>query len=224
MADPELTLPIRLGLVEDDALFRALLRGALDALPGISVVADFREAESAERQLPVIAPDVVVLDIDLGVKSKNGVQLGMALRRVMPDLGILLLSHHREPEYLLSVPPDQTRGWSYLLKASVHNLETLERAIRGAAAGRVTLDPNLAQQVRSPVMNGVTLTERQLTLLHLMAQGYGNRAIAATMYLSLKTVENMVGKLYADLGLDSSSNERHARVHATLIYLRHALP
>ncbi|MNK73392.1 Transcriptional regulatory protein DegU [compost metagenome] len=222
MSDPGPTSPLRLGLVEDDNLFRVLLRGALDALPGISVVADFQEAESAERQIPAIAPDVVVLDIDLGVKSKNGVQLGLALRRALPDLGILLLSHHREPEYLLSLPSGQTQGWSYLLKSSVHDLETLERAIRGAAAGVVTLDPELAQQVRSPIMNGVTLSERPFMLLHLMAQGYSNRAIASAMHLSLKTVENMVGRLYSDLGLNSTSNERHARVEATLIYLRHA--
>jgi Response regulator containing a CheY-like receiver domain and an HTH DNA-binding domain len=219
-----MTSPIRLAIVEDDDLFRMLMRGALDALPGITVVGDFREAESAERELPAIAPDVVVLDIDLGVKSQNGVQLGLALRRLMPDLGILLLSHHREPEYLLSLPSDQTRGWSYLLKSSVHNLEALERAIRGAAAGMVILDPELAQQVRTPTLNGVTLSERRFMLLHLIAQGYSNRAIAERMYLSLKTVENMVGKLYGELGLNSCSSERHARVEATLLYLRHAVP
>ncbi|MNU07452.1 Oxygen regulatory protein NreC [compost metagenome] len=71
-------------------------------------------------------------------------------------------------------------------------------------------------------MNGVQLSARQLTLLELLAQGYNNKAIAERMSLSLKTVENMVGTLYGDLDLDSSSPERHARVEATLFYLKAA--
>lgn len=218
--DLEPTSPIRVALVEDDNLFRELMRMALDALPGISVIADFRDAPSAEREIPLLAPDVVILDIDLGVGSKNGVQLGLSLRRALPDLGILLFSNHREPEFLLSVPTEQAGGWSYLLKTSVQDVETIGRAIHGSAAGVVTLDPQLAQQVRSSLVNDVPLSARQLTLFELMAQGYNNKAIAQRMGLSLKTVENMVGLLYRDLGLNFGSSERHARVEATLLYLK----
>lgn len=214
------TSAIRLALVEDDNLFRELLRLVLGALPGISVIADFRDAQSAEMEIPSLAPDVVVLDIDLGAASKNGVQLGLALRRALPDLGILLFSNHREPEFLLSVPPEQAGGWSYLLKTSVQDVETIERAIRGSASGVVTLDPQLARQIRSPLVNGEPLRERQLTLLELLAHGYNNKAIAERMCLSLKTVENMVGKLYGDLGLDAGSSTRHARVEAALFFLK----
>jgi DNA-binding NarL/FixJ family response regulator len=221
-ADSEPYRTIRLALVEDDNLFRELMRMALDALPGITVIADFRDAETAERELPALAPDVVILDIDLGLGSKNGVQLGLALRQVLPRLGILLFSNHREPEFLLSVPPNQAGGWSYLLKASVHNVETLERALRGSAAGMVTLDPRLAQHFRSPLPSGSPLSARQVTLLQLMAQGFSNRAIAEQMCLAPKTVENMIGQLYGALDIDSGSSERHARVQATRYYLKNA--
>jgi DNA-binding NarL/FixJ family response regulator len=213
---------IRLALVEDDNLFRELMRMALDALEGITVIADFRDAASAEREIPALAPDVVMLDIDLGVDSKNGVQLGLALRRALPQLGVLLFSNHREPEFLLSVPAEQAGGWSYLLKTSVQDVETLERAIHGSAAGMVTLDPRLAEQVRSPLMNGSPLTPRHLVLLQLIAQGYSNKAIAERMIVSPKTVENMIGMLYSELGIESRSSELHARVQATLLYLRGA--
>ncbi|MNK75501.1 Transcriptional regulatory protein DegU [compost metagenome] len=219
---PEPKPPIRLVLVEDDNLFRELMRFALDALPGITVIADFRDAETAERKIPALAPDVVMLDIDLGVDSKNGVQLGLALRRALPEVGVLLFSNHREPEFLLSVPPDQAGGWSYLLKTSVQDVETLDRAVRGSAKGMVTLDPRLAQHVRSPLANGSPLSPRQITLLQLMAQGYSNKAIAERMILSPKTVENMISTLYGDLGIESSNSETHARVQATLLYLRNA--
>jgi len=219
---PEPKPPIRLVLVEDDNLFRELMRMALDALPGITVIADFRDAETAERSIPALAPDVVMLDIDLGVDSKNGVQLGLALRRALPKVGVLLFSNHREPEFLLSVPPEQAGGWSYLLKTSVQDVETLERAVRGSAKGMVTLDPRLAQHLRSPLANGSPLSPRQITLLQLMAQGYSNKAIAERMFLSPKTIENMIGTLYGDLGIESSNSETHARVQATLLYLRHS--
>ncbi len=220
MIDVHPASPIRLALVEDDDLFRTLLRAALSAHPRFQVVAEYRDPERAEAELPEIAPDVVLLDIDLGFNRKNGVLLGIALRRQLPDLGVLLLSHHREPEFLLAVPSELTHGWSYLLKSSVHSVERLERAIEGAATGLITMDPELTPLGRHPIVNGVTLTERQYLLLHFMAQGYSNKAIAAQMVLSLKTVENMVGKLYSDLGLDSGSHERHARVEATLLYLQ----
>jgi len=212
--------PIRLAVVEDDDLFRALLRTALSAHPRFRVVADYQDPERAEAELPAIAPDVVLLDIDLGLNRKNGVQLGISLRRQLPELGVLLLSHHREPEFLFAVPSELTHGWSYLLKSSVHSLERLERAIEGAAAGLVTMDPELMPLGRQTVVNGVALSERQYQLLHYMAQGHSNKAIAALMHLSLKTVENMVGKLYSDLGLNSADTERHARVEASLLYLR----
>ena len=221
-AAPEPKPPFRLVLVEDDNLFRELIRLALDALPGITVIADFRDAETAEREIPALAPDVVMLDIDLGVDSKNGVQLGLALRRALPTVGVLLFSNHREPEFLLSVPPDQAGGWSYLLKTSVQDVETLERAVRGSAKGMVTLDPRLAQHVRSPLANGSPLSPRQIALLQLMAQGYSNKAIAERMFLAPKTIENMIGTLYNDLGIDSSSSATHARVQATLLYLRNS--
>lgn len=216
--------PIRLALVEDDDLFRALLRTVLSAHPRFQVVADYRDPERAEAELPAIAPDVVVLDIDLGLNRKNGVQLGISLRRQLPGLGVLLLSHHREPEFLLAVPSELTHGWSYLLKSSVHSVERLERAIEGAAMGLVTMDPELTPLGRHTIVNGVALSERQYQLLHFMAQGYSNKAIAASMVLTLKTVENMVGKLYSDLGLDSADTERHARVEASLLYLRQVSP
>ncbi|MBO9541379.1 response regulator transcription factor [bacterium] len=210
--------PIRLAIVEDDDLFRDLLRMALASIPGISVIADFGDADKAEAELPRLKPDVLLLDINLG-KGRNGVQLGLSLRRVLPEVGILLFSNHREPDFLLSVPTEQAGGWSYLLKTSVRDVATLERAIRGSAAGLVVLDPRLAAGFRSPV-DGPALSERQISLIQLIAQGFSNKGIAARLGLSEKTVENQLGILYRELGLDTSDSETHARVRAALLYLR----
>lgn len=214
----DLNRPIRLAIVEDDDLFRDLLRMALSALPGIEVVADFGDADRAEAEIPRLAPDVLLLDIDLG-KGRNGVQLGLALRRSLSGVGILLFSNHREPDFLLSVSPDQAGGWSYLLKTSVRDVATLERAIRGSASGLVVLDPRLVADFRA-VAGGPNLTARQLSLLELIAQGFSNKAIAGRLSLSEKTVENQLGVLYREIDLDTSDSETHARVQAALFYLR----
>lgn len=211
--------PVRLVIVEDDDLFRDLLRMALAALPGVEVVADFGEADQAEAEIPALRPDVLLLDIDLG-KGRNGVQLGLSLRRALPEVGILLFSNHREPDFLLSVPPDQAGGWSYLLKTSVRDVTTLERAIRGSAAGLVILDPRLAAGFRGPQGGSANLSERQVTLLRLIAQGFSNKAIAAQLNLSEKTIENQLGVLYREIGIDTADSETHARVQAALLYLR----
>ncbi|MNL42653.1 Transcriptional regulatory protein DevR (DosR) [compost metagenome] len=99
-------------------------------------------------------------------------------------------------------------------------MATLERAIRGAASGLVILDPRLAVDFRSPLPGGSALTERQVALLQFIAQGFSNKAIAARLGLSEKTVENQLGFLYRELGIDTADSETHARVQAALHYLR----
>ncbi len=210
---------IRLAIVEDDDLFRDLMRVALAALPGVTVIADYADPDRALAELPGLAPDVLLLDIDLG-RGRNGIHLGMELRRVLPRVGVLLFSNHRDPAFLGAVPSDQLAGWSYLLKTSVRDVATLERAIRGSAMGYVTLDPRLAAADPSREAQQAGLTERQLSLIQLLAQGYSNKAIAQQLFLAEKTVENQLGMLYRQLGIDTADTGAHPRVQATLQFLR----
>ncbi len=210
---------IRLAIVEDDDLFRDLLRLALASLPGVSVIADFADPDRALDEIPALAPDVLLLDIDLG-RGRNGIQLGKALRSALPKVGVLLFSNHRDPAFLGAIPSDQLSGWSYLLKTSVRDVATLERAIRGSAMGYVILDPRLAAASPSREAQQVGLTERQYSLIQLLAQGYSNKAIAQQLFLSEKTVENQLGTLYRQLGIDTADTGTHARVQATLQFLR----
>lgn len=213
------TSTIRLALVEDDDLFRDLLRLALSSLPGVSVIADFADADTAEAEIPALKPDVLLLDVDLG-SGRNGIHLGMDLRRRLPKVGVILFSNHRDPDLLSAVPNEQIAGWSYLLKTSVRDVATLERAIRGSASGFVILDPRLTEDYRPPHAKSAGLTERQISLIQLVAQGYSNKAIAQRLFLSEKTVENQLGMLYRQLAIDTADTGSHARVQATLKFLR----
>jgi DNA-binding NarL/FixJ family response regulator len=219
MTDTIPSSTIRLVIVEDDPLFRDLLRLALASLPGVSVIADYGDAEVALAEVPALSPDVLLLDIDLG-RGRNGIHLGQELRRVLPEVGVLLFSNHRDPDFLGAIPTEQLAGWSYLLKTSVRDVATLERAIRGSAMGFVTLDPRLTAGSRPTEAQQAGLTERQYSLLQQLAQGYSNKAIAQQLCLSEKTIENQLGMLYRQLGIDTGDTASHARVQATLHFLR----
>jgi transcriptional regulator with XRE-family HTH domain len=97
---------------------------------------------AALEAIPRLAPQVAVLDIDLG-RGLSGIQLGLRLREQLPSLGIVLLSNHWVPRFLAALPPPLMAGWCYLLKKSVADVATLGRTIAGAAAGLVVLDPHV---------------------------------------------------------------------------------
>lgn len=227
MPDAEATGPagdkISVVLVEDEDLYRDLLRIVLSQRPHLEVVGAFADGESALVAVPALRPHVAILDIELP-GGLNGIQVGVQLRRSLPDLGIVVLSNHDDPEFVASLPRKVIAGWSYLLKKSVTDVEALERAIEGAAAKLVVLDPALvlAMHARS---DGLLrrLTPRQHEILGLIAQGFTNAAIARRLVLSEKSVENQTNALYRQLGIDSEDTSLHPRVKAVRIYLQESL-
>ncbi len=214
----------RVVIVEDEGLYRDLLSVALGQHRRLEVVGAFGDGPSALASVPALGPHVAMLDIELG-GAMNGIQLGLSLRRQLPDLGIVLLSNHQDPHFLTSVPRTAIAGWSYLLKKSVGDLHALSRAIEGAAAGFVVLDPQLvvgaSPRAASPLSQ---LTARQQEILHLIAQGFTNAAIAERLSLAEKTVENQINLLYQQLKIDREDPTLQPRVKAVLTYLRDAHP
>jgi DNA-binding NarL/FixJ family response regulator len=208
--------PIRIALVEDEDLFRELLQIALERYDHFSVVGSFGNASEALKVIPALEPDVVVLDIDLGA-GMNGVELGMALQRSTPNLGVVLLSNHQDLEFVAALG-SQMKRWSYLLKQSVRHLEVLVRVLEGSAQGMVILDPELVMGTKP--QHGVlsTLTNRQLDVLRLIAQGFSNAGIAQSLGIAVKTVDNLINSMYQTLDVVSHSAS-HARVKAVLAYL-----
>lgn len=210
---------LRIIIVEDENLLRDLLKESLNHIPGLSVVGDYADGPSAANQMGGDNPDVALVDINLG-PGWNGLETGLQLRKFKPDLGIVLLSNYSRPDLLTTLPRNAASGWSYLLKKSVRNIDTLTRAIQGAAAHLVVLDPELvsAAQARndSRIRN---LTPRQFQILALVAQGYSNSAIAKTLFLSEKSIENHLTTIYSALQIETSSSQQHARVKAVLAFL-----
>ncbi len=213
-------------IVEDEDLYRDLLRIVLAQQPRLEVRGVFRDAATALAAVPALEPRVALLDIELP-GSMNGVQLARQLRRHLPALGIVLLSNHRDLQFVSALSQEGVTGWSYLLKKSVSDAAALVRAIEGAAAGFIVLDPQLVTDTRGGTARtrvGTALrsrlTPRQQEILALIAQGYSNAAIAQRLHLAEKSVQNQINLLYQQLGIDSQDPTLHPRVQAVLAYLR----
>lgn len=221
MADSLKEKKLKVVIVEDEHLFRDLLRVSLSQSGRIEVVGDFADGESALDGAPALRPDVAILDIELRRDGLNGIQTGLLLKQQQPDLGIVLLSNHREPAFLSSLTEGELAGWSYLLKGSVTDVDSLARAIVGAAEGYVILDPQLIRRSRPrPEEPLARLTPRQLEVLELIAQGWSNTAIGGRLAISRKSVENQINAIFQILGIEKDDISVQPRVRAVLKYLQ----
>ena len=210
---------VRILIVEDEGLFRDMLKISLGLLPNLEVVGAVSDGSAAVEAADRLLPDVVLMDIELGC-DPNGIAAGRAIKEEHSGIGIIILSAHKEREYLNLMAAQEMSGWSYLLKQSVTDAEALVRAIQGAASGLVVMDPSVVDNMR-PRQGSLTagLTPRQQEVLAMMAQGFNNSAIAEQLVLGTKSVENYINAIYQELSLTHNS-PLHPRVQAVLSYIR----
>lgn len=217
--------PIRVIVVEDEPLFRDLLAGAIiSRIPVATVVGRFSTAEECLADSANLEADVLLTDIDLG-PGATGVALATSMRQQGRAKGVVLLSNLALPNVISTVPSDIADGWAYLLKTSASNIDQVGRAILAAERGDVLIDESLVESMGpvqpSPLDN---LTPRQLDVLARMASGLANKAIAAELGLTPRTIESLVSQIFENLGLREASEGFNPRVSAILIYLEHIVP
>jgi len=210
---------IKVMIVEDEGLFRDMLKISLGSVPNLEVVEAVSDGNRAIETAGLLRPDVILMDIELG-SEPNGIAAGRAIKQEHPEIGIVILSSHRERQYLSLVAAEESSGWSYLLKQSVSDAGALARAVEGAASGLVVMDPTVVNSMK-PRKGSITsgLTPRQQEVLSMMAQGYNNAAIAEKLVLGTKSVENYINAIYQELSL-SHNGPLHPRVQAVLNYVK----
>ena len=210
---------VRILIVEDESLFRDMLKISLSSMPNMEVVGDVSDGKAAIEAANRLIPDVVLMDIELGGEP-NGISAGRAIKEEHDGIGMIFLSSHKEREYLSLIFEDEYTGWSYLLKQSVSDVDTLVRAIEGSAAGLVVMDPSLVAGMK-PRTGSITarLAPRQQEVLSLMAQSHSNESIAEKLGLGTKSVENYINAIYQVLSI-SHDGTLHPRVWAVLSYIR----
>jgi len=197
--------PVRVLLVDDQALFREALGTLLSVRDDIEVVGEAADGQQALRQAAALTPEVVLMDLRMPVL--DGIAATRRLRVDQPDIRVLALTTFDDDEDVFAALRAGAVG--YLLKDV--SSERLVEAVRAAARGESVLQPSVAAKVvarfaeldDSPVPATqpliVPLTDRELEVVGLMAQGRSNREIAAALFLAEGTVKNHVTNVLAKL-------------------------
>ncbi|MEV7097554.1 response regulator transcription factor [Amycolatopsis sp. NPDC051045] len=198
--------PVRVLLVDDQALFREALATLLATHDGIDVTGEAGNGAEALSQAASLAPDVVLMDLRMPVL--DGVAATRRLRAEHPGIRVIALTTFDDDEDVFAALRAGAVG--YLLK-DVSSARLVE-AVLAAARGESVLQPSVAAKVVArfaqlpdapeprPQPLVVPLSERELEVLRLLADGHSNREIAAALFLAEGTVKNHVTNVLGKLG------------------------
>jgi DNA-binding NarL/FixJ family response regulator len=202
-------------------LREGLARLLVDA--GFQVVGKAATPDELLRRVELTRPDVAIVDIKMPPTSTDeGLVAAREIAARHPSVGVLVLSHYVDSRYALRLLEEHPERSGYLLKERISDVAVLVDALRRIADGECVIDPTIVSRlVRKPRESGPLeeLSERELEVLGLMAEGHPNEGICKRLFLSPKTVETHVRHILLKLGIGETA-EYHRRVLAVLAYLR----
>jgi DNA-binding NarL/FixJ family response regulator len=215
---------MRIAIADDGALFREGMVLLLEAA-GHEVVGRVGDGDALIAIVATEPVDVAILDIRMPPEPDGGLVTAARIRALRPETGLLLLSHHAETHYLMRVLEIGAERIGYRLKERIAGVRVLADTLDRIAAGEIVIEPVLAKRlVRVPggdASSGIgSLSERELDVLRLMAEGRANNGIAGELFVSAKAVEKHIAAIFAKLGLPGDQTVHHRRVLAVLAYLR----
>ena len=210
-------------VVADDVMLtrEGIIRLLRDA--GIEVVAEAGDAQGLLREVHLTRPDVALVDIRMPpTHTDEGLVAAQAIRTEYPQVGVLVLSQYVEPGYAMRLIQEHPEQVGYLLKERVFDIATVVDALRRIVDGETVIDPTIVSRLvgrrrrQDPL---AVLSEREREVLGLIAEGMSNRAIAARLFVTERTVEAHVTQIFQKLHLPESPDQ-HRRVLAVLTFLR----
>jgi DNA-binding NarL/FixJ family response regulator len=217
-------MTIRVVFAEDNALLREGVARLVDAQEDLELAGVAEDLPSLLDLVESAKPDVVVTDIRMPPSGTDeGIRAAATLRQDHPDVGVVVLSQYASPSYALDLLSGGSEGRAYLLKERVSDVDELVDAIRQVAEGGSVIDPKVVEELVSatatrPKSDLDRLTPRETEILHEMATGKSNAAIAETLILSERAVEKHTNSIFSKLGLSEERNVNR-RVKAVLLYL-----
>jgi DNA-binding NarL/FixJ family response regulator len=198
-----LQLRITIVVVDDHPIVRNGLVALLGTIPGLEVVGEAADGEAAVRVVEAAEPDVVLMDVRM--PGMDGVEATRRIREHRPGCRVLILTMHDDDATVFTAMKAGAQG--HLLKEAEQ--DDIVRAVHAVMAGEAIFGPGVATRVlgyfaEPPTMVGTDvafpeLTDRERTILDLLAQGKRNNDIAAQTYLSPKTVSNHLTSIFAKL-------------------------
>ncbi len=197
--------PLRVVLADDHAMVRQGIRQFLEEGGEIAVVAEAADGEETLRLVARHRPDVVVLDIQM--PGMSGIEVTKEIRAHFPGIRVLILTAYDDDPYVLALLRAGADG--YILKSA--EAEDLVRAVRAVAAGQSALSPEVARRLVQRMASGEpglagpaeALTEREVEVLRLAAQGFSNKEIGRRLGISARTVQGHLANIYGKLGVNN---------------------
>jgi DNA-binding NarL/FixJ family response regulator len=212
--------PTRVLYVEDDPALRGILSSALTQEPTIEITATAASAQEALSKSEAFKFDVALLDLSLGDQSLNGLELGIQLRNISPEIGIVIYSQHAVSDFISNLPDDVRMGWSAIRKQSKIDIDYLTQVLRSTAQGISTVEPEMVEStIRSSDNLIAKLSMRQRNIMYLAATGVDATVIAENLNLAAVTIRKELSKIYQILVPDPKPGT-DLRTTAVLRYLR----
>jgi DNA-binding NarL/FixJ family response regulator len=212
--------PLRIVVADDSALLREGIASLLEDA-GHEVIGRSASADDLLVKVRSLGPDIAIVDVRMPPgNADDGLVTAVEIRSSHPDVAVLVLSQHLEPAYMLELVGDDASGVGYLLKDRVRNVGEFIDSVERVASGGTAFDPEVVKSLvggrrRSALEE---LTDRERSVLALVAEGRSNRAIAKQLYLSSRAVERHVQAIFQKLGLPDSEDDNR-RVLAVLALL-----
>jgi DNA-binding NarL/FixJ family response regulator len=214
-------------LADDAVLLREGVRSLLED-EGHTVLAAVGDGEKLLEEVRRHRPRIAIVDVRMPpTHTDEGLVAALAIKRELPEVGVLMLSQHVAREYATELLGAETTGIGYLLKDRITEIDGFLDAVRRVGEGGTVIDPAVVRALlRSPEQRRAVerLSPRELEVLEVMAEGLSNRGIAERLHLSVSTVEKAGSAIFDKLDL-SGQEQGSRRVLAVLRFLesRHGL-
>ncbi len=205
----------RVLVVEDEDFTRSLIVNSLQS-EDFDVVLETSSATYALKTALRMKIDVAVLDLDLGA-GPTGLDLALGLRRNLPTIGIVFLTSYRDPRLLGSSSTMAPHGSIYLEKSTIKDISRITKSI--AKSMELGVRGQAKQNVPIKVLgHSVDLTEIQIQILKLVAQGLSNQEIASSRKVTEKSIEQTLSRILKKLEIETN-DKKNRRVEMARYYL-----
>ena len=213
---------MRVIVADDSVLFREGLARVLEGA-GLEVVGQASNVDELDRLVARESASLVILDIRMPpTQTDEGLVAAIRIRREHAEMGVLMLSQYVESHHALELLGQSPDRVGYLLKDRIADLGEFLDAVHRVGNGGSAVDPLVVSQLLGRKRSRdliEDLTDRERSVLSMMAEGRSNDAIASALKISPKTLEAHIGTIYSKLGLEPAGTD-HRRVLAVLNYLR----
>jgi two-component system response regulator NreC len=210
-------MPTKILIVDDHGVLRAGLQALLSTEPDMEVVGVAADGQEALKGVLQLQPDVVLMDISLG--ELNGIDVTRQLHETRPESRVLILTVHEEIHFLQQALEAGAAG--YILKKA--NMNDVIYAIQAVMMGGLYIHPDMTRKYMAISTNligqsGATqenpLSQREIEILHWIAQGFTNTHISKQLGISIRTVEYHRRNIMAKIGINSRDQlVQYARDH-----------